>query len=60
MPWVSYIISKLRPIGLDAMFDGKSSVVAGNVNRIAATMGKLLPRSFVARQIFKSAGERYR
>lgn len=46
-------------IGLDALFKGKSSVVAGTANTLAASVAKLLPRGFVARQAFKTTGSRY-
>lgn len=47
-------------IGLDALFAGEASVVAGNANKVAALLGRILPRTFMARQLYKSAGERYR
>ena len=46
-------------IGLDAVFKGRSSVVAGTANTLAAAMAKLLPRGFIARQAFKATGSRY-
>lgn len=45
-------------IGLDALFKRKSSVVAGTANTLAATVAKLLPRGFVARQTYKTTGAR--
>jgi len=51
--------STVARIGLDALFAGKASVVAGNANKIAALLGRILPRTFMARQLYKSAGERY-
>jgi len=51
---------KVARIGLDALFKGRLSVVAGNANKIAATIGTLLPRTFTARQLSRAAGERYR
>lgn len=52
--------SAVARIGLGALFDGKASVVAGNANKVATLLGRLLPRTFMARQLYKSAGERYR
>jgi short-subunit dehydrogenase len=46
-------------IGLDALFKGKSSVVAGTANTLAAIAAKLLPRSVVARQAYKTTGSRF-
>jgi short-subunit dehydrogenase len=46
-------------IGLDALFDGKASVVAGKANKVVALMGRLLPRTFMARQLYKSADGRF-
>jgi short-subunit dehydrogenase len=51
--------STVARIGLDALFAGKASVVAGNANKLAAVLGRILPRTFMARQLYKSAGERY-
>ena len=51
--------STVARIGLDALFAGKASVVAGNANKVAALLGRILPRTFMARQLYKSAGERY-
>lgn len=51
---------KVARIGLDALFDGKPAVVAGSANSLVAGMSKLLPRMFVARQLYKATGERYR
>lgn len=51
--------STVARVGLDALFDGKPSVVAGNANKVAALLGRLLPRIFMARQLYKSAGGRY-
>ncbi|MBB4099350.1 hypothetical protein GGR46_002914 [Sphingomonas kyeonggiensis] len=47
-------------IGLDALFAGKASVVAGRANKFAALLARILPRTFMARQLYKSAGERFR
>ena len=52
--------STVARIGLDALFADESSVVAGNANKFAAMLGRILPRTFMARQLYKSAGERYR
>jgi short-subunit dehydrogenase len=46
-------------IGLDALFAGKSSVVAGGANKVAAVMAKLLPRGFMAQQLHKTSAGRY-
>jgi len=51
--------STVAQIGLDALFAGKASVVAGNANKVAALLGRILPRTFMARQLYKSAGQRY-
>jgi uncharacterized protein len=51
---------KVAGIGLDALFKGRPSVVAGRANKIAASIGTLLPRTFMARQLYKAAGGRYR
>jgi short-subunit dehydrogenase len=51
---------KVAGIGLDALFKGRSSVVAGSANKIAVAIGTLLPRTFVARQAYKASGGRYR
>ncbi|MGI4745555.1 MAG: SDR family NAD(P)-dependent oxidoreductase [Janthinobacterium lividum] len=47
-------------IGLDALFNGRPSVVAGSVNKVVVAIGRLFPRMFMARQVYKSAGGRYR
>lgn len=39
-------------IGLEAMFRGKSGVIAGRFNKIAAVLGRVLSRHFLARQQF--------
>jgi short-subunit dehydrogenase len=46
-------------IGLNALFSGKSSVVAGAANTLAAAVAKLLPRDFLARQAYKATSSRY-
>jgi short-subunit dehydrogenase len=51
--------STVARIGLDALFGGKAAVVAGNANKVAASLGRLLPRTFMARQLYKSASGRY-
>ena len=51
---------KVAQIGLNALFKGKSSAVAGTANKMAAATGTLLPRQLMARQLYKAAGERYR
>jgi uncharacterized protein len=51
---------KVARIGLDALFKGRSSVVAGSANKIAAAIRTLFPRTVTARQLFKAASERYR
>ena len=51
---------KVAGIGLDALFKNRSSVVAGSANKIAAAVGKLLPRTFMARQLYKASSGRYR
>jgi hypothetical protein len=45
-------------IGLDALFKGKSSVVAGTANTLAAALTKMLPGGFIARQAYKTTGAR--
>lgn len=46
-------------IGLDALFAGKSSVVAGTANRMAAVVTRLMPRAFLAHQVLKSMENRF-
>jgi short-subunit dehydrogenase len=48
--------AKVARIGLDAMFRGRPSVVAGGANQAMALIARLLPRMLVARQVFKAAG----
>jgi uncharacterized protein len=50
-------LSKLAPetvakIGLDAMFAGKPSVIAGSINRAMGFMSRFVPRSAQARAIY--------
>lgn len=45
-------------IGLNALFTGRASVVAGTTNALAAAVAKLLPRGFIARQAYKATGAR--
>ena len=52
--------SKVAGLGLDALFKGRSSVVAGRANKVAVAMLKLLPRPFTARQAYKASAERFR
>jgi short-subunit dehydrogenase len=52
--------STVARVGLDAMFDGKASVVAGSANKVAAVLARIVPRTFLARQYYKSAAERFR
>ncbi|WP_404713813.1 SDR family NAD(P)-dependent oxidoreductase [Sphingomonas sp. MMS24-J13] len=47
---------KVAGIGLDTLFKGKSSVVAGTANTLAAAVAKVLPRDFIARQAYKTTG----
>ena len=42
-------------IGIDALFSGKHSVVAGRINRILAIMSSLLPRRFILNQARQTA-----
>lgn len=52
--------TEVARLGLDSLFAGKSAVVAGRANKAAATILKLLPRAFIARQAAKASGMRYR
>ncbi len=49
--------SKVAEIGLQAMFAGKSSVVAGGWNKAAAFSTRLLPMQFQARLAYQMAKE---
>ena len=42
-------VERVARIGLDALFAGKSSVVAGRINKVTAFSNRLLPRHLVAR-----------
>lgn len=42
-------------IGLDAMFAGKPSVIAGRINKVMAFSGRLLPRHFSAKASYNMA-----
>ncbi len=44
---------RVAAIGLDAMFAGRSSVVAGRLNRIGAFSTRLMSRSLQARMVYK-------
>jgi hypothetical protein len=48
--------TKVARIGLEAMFRGQPTVVAGGMNRAMVFVTGLLPRMFVARQVSKAAG----
>jgi uncharacterized protein len=48
--------AKVARIGLEAMFRGQSTVIAGSQNRMMVFVARLLPRMFVARQVYKAAG----
>jgi short-subunit dehydrogenase len=48
--------AKVARIGLEAMFRGQPTVVAGGMNRAMVFITRLLPRMFVARQVAKAAG----
>ncbi|MCY0386193.1 SDR family NAD(P)-dependent oxidoreductase [Robbsia sp. Bb-Pol-6] len=52
--------AKVAVIGLDALFKGQPAVIAGNANKLIATIGKLLPRTLVARRFYKATAGRYR
>ncbi len=47
--------TKVARIGLEAMFRGQPTVVAGGINRAMVFVTRLLPRMFVARQVAKAA-----
>ncbi|MDT4843783.1 3-oxoacyl-[acyl-carrier-protein] reductase [compost metagenome] len=46
-------------IGIDALFAGKPSIVAGRLNRLLLIAGRLLPRSLVLRQLRKAANRKH-
>lgn len=45
--------AKVAEIGLDAMFAGKPSVVAGRINRIMALSSRLFSRHFAAKTVYQ-------
>ncbi|MBC7990765.1 MAG: SDR family oxidoreductase [Luteimonas sp.] len=47
--------ASVAKIGLDAMFAGKSSIVAGHLNRLLVSAGRFTPRELQARMLFRSA-----
>jgi hypothetical protein len=44
---------RVAAIGLDAMFAGRSSVIAGRLNRVMAFISRLMSRSLQARTVYK-------
>lgn len=40
-------------IGIDALFAGRSNVIAGRLNRLMALASRLAPRPFLARQLYR-------
>jgi short-subunit dehydrogenase len=44
---------RVAAIGLDAMFTGRSSVIAGRLNRVMAFISHLMSRSLQARMVYK-------
>jgi short-subunit dehydrogenase len=48
--------AKVARIGLEAMFRCQPTVIAGGRNRMMIFVARLLPRMFVARQVYKAAG----
>jgi short-subunit dehydrogenase len=47
--------AKVAQIGLDALFAGKSNVVAGRLNKVAALAGSLFSRHFAAKLSYRMA-----
>jgi short-subunit dehydrogenase len=43
-------------IGVDALLAGRGSIVAGTLNRLAAMLSRLAPRSWSARMLYRSRG----